>query len=661
MKNPGFAMWMRTLFATIAVVTGVGWPAHAEDLTIRSGPATAPQPSAETVTINGTVVPVPFPPSAPATVKRDGIRNALQSNGFAVTDNGPGGDACTVHGLPRPSIAALATAQTGTMREVLVASAVESGAIVFSGTFSPFGYNLQPAIFTAGIVTDVGELTAQVSAQELNFQTDGPIICQALFQRLAPHAPPYGAQINYAGDRLEVYFDPAYTVTQGGVVFGTTSTSPGCEGQLVVPVVEPRVTLTVVGATHTGPAQTVLAISATDYLIPVPPLTTADAKRDAIASVLESQGRIVTEGPQAGSMTIHRLSPSDSVTFHTGATGEASDRLVGAGVHAGRIGFAGTFDPLAYDALPAIFTAGIVTDVGELTAQVSASELNFQTEGPIICQALFQRLVPRAPQYGAEINCAGDRLEVYFDPAYTLTPGGVVFGTTSRSPGCYGTLVLPSCAGVNECSGNGTCVGPDLCACFSGWSGVDCSIPSCGGVSNCSGNGTCVAPNLCACFVGWSGVDCSIPSCGGVGNCSGNGTCVGPNQCACFSGWSGVDCSIPAASPAGRVPVSTPGVPLTVEKSGGDVALQWGASCLGSDTDYEVYEGTVGTYYSHQRRLCTTGGFLSATLTPMVGSGYYLVVPRNASREGSYGLNSGGGERPQGAPACTAAMIGACP
>jgi hypothetical protein len=97
------------------------------------------------------------------------------------------------------------------------------------------GATPQPAIFTAGIVTDVGELSVRLSAQELNFQTDGPIICQALFQRLAPRAPQYGAQINYAHDRLEVYFDPAYTVTQGGVIFGTTSPSPGSSGQILLP------------------------------------------------------------------------------------------------------------------------------------------------------------------------------------------------------------------------------------------------------------------------------------------------------------------------------------------------------------------------------------------------------------------------------------------
>ena len=73
-----------------------------------------------------------------------------------------------------------------------------------------------------------------VSAAELNFQTDGPIICQALFQRLA-QGRRNTAQINYAGDRLEVYFDPAYTVTQGGIIFGTSSASPGMTGTIVIP------------------------------------------------------------------------------------------------------------------------------------------------------------------------------------------------------------------------------------------------------------------------------------------------------------------------------------------------------------------------------------------------------------------------------------------
>lgn len=114
----------------------------------------------------------------------------------------------------------------------LLSPEISHATVAAIGHFAPFSQPQQPAIFTAGIVTDVGELTAQISSQELNFQTDGPIICQALFQRLAPRAPQYGAQINYAGDRLEVYFDPAYTVTQGGIVFGTTSPSQGYSGTI---------------------------------------------------------------------------------------------------------------------------------------------------------------------------------------------------------------------------------------------------------------------------------------------------------------------------------------------------------------------------------------------------------------------------------------------
>ncbi|GIK15535.1 MAG: hypothetical protein BroJett003_04990 [Planctomycetota bacterium] len=125
------------------------------------------------------------------------------------------------------------TAELGdSLRTQFVSTVEQPARVVFESFFEPFDVNLQPAIFRAGIVTDVGELSVQVSAAELNFQTEGPIICQALFQRLAPRAPQYGAQINYAGDRLEVYFDPAYTVTQGGVLFGTTSPSPGCSGGL---------------------------------------------------------------------------------------------------------------------------------------------------------------------------------------------------------------------------------------------------------------------------------------------------------------------------------------------------------------------------------------------------------------------------------------------
>jgi hypothetical protein len=113
--------------------------------------------------------------------------------------------------------------------------------------------------------------------------------------------------------------------------------------------------------------------------------------------------------------------------------------------------------------------------------------------------------------------------------------------------------------------------------------------------------------------------------------------------------------------PAGRVPASAPGVPLTLTKSGSDLTLQWGASCIATDADYEVYEGTLGTFFSHLPRLCTTGGLLAATITPSPGDRYYLVVPRNDSREGSYGVYGSGTERPMSFAACLAQTTGSCP
>jgi hypothetical protein len=117
------------------------------------------------------------------------------------------------------------------------------------------------------------------------------------------------------------------------------------------------------------------------------------------------------------------------------------------------------------------------------------------------------------------------------------------------------------------------------------------------------------------------------------------------------------------ADAAGAVPdgAGVPGTTLQVDKSGtDDITLTWGPSCLPSDTDYAVYEGTLGAFDSHASRLCSTSGATSATLTPAGGSTYYLVVPLSDDSEGSYGLGEADAERPQGSPACVIQTIGAC-
>jgi hypothetical protein len=116
---------------------------------------------------------------------------------------------------------------------------------------------------------------------------------------------------------------------------------------------------------------------------------------------------------------------------------------------------------------------------------------------------------------------------------------------------------------------------------------------------------------------------------------------------------------------SGEVPdgASVPGPPLMVEHgTGGAITLSWGASCAPEDGDYEIYEGSLEVEYpSHEWVFCSTGGSTLMTFQPGSGSRYYFVVPSNGIVEGSYGLDHGGAQRPQGLPACLTRQITACP
>jgi hypothetical protein len=95
--------------------------------------------------------------------------------------------------------------------------------------------------------------------------------------------------------------------------------------------------------------------------------------------------------------------------------------------------------------------------------------------------------------------------------------------------------------------------------------------------------------------------------------------------------------------------------------AGGELTLEWLDSCAASAGDYEIYEGALGgDFTSHAARFCTTAGRLTATFLPSPGDTYYLVVPRNTLREGSYGRRSNGAERPPAGVACRPRLIGAC-
>lgn len=102
----------------------------------------------------------------------------------------------------------------------------------------------------------------------------------------------------------------------------------------------------------------------------------------------------------------------------------------------------------------------------------------------------------------------------------------------------------------------------------------------------------------------------------------------------------------------GRVPDgdAVPGLPLTLHKNGAnpsDLDLDWSPSCGATAADYSVHEGTLGGWYSHNEALCSTTGATEATISPGEGNRYYLVVPLDDRREGSYGTDSLGVERPR--------------
>jgi hypothetical protein len=124
------------------------------------------------------------------------------------------------------------------------------------------------------------------------------------------------------------------------------------------------------------------------------------------------------------------------------------------------------------------------------------------------------------------------------------------------------------------------------------------------------------------------------------------------------------DCTAESAcSPAGAVPDGhwVPGTMLTVSRATGDqITLQWGSSCRSGDIDYEIYEGWIGAFSSHLPATCSTSSSLSWTFSPESGNTYYLVVPHNGVKEGSYGSDGTGLERAQSGSACLDRIVGPC-
>jgi hypothetical protein len=122
----------------------------------------------------------------------------------------------------------------------------------------------------------------------------------------------------------------------------------------------------------------------------------------------------------------------------------------------------------------------------------------------------------------------------------------------------------------------------------------------------------------------------------------------------------GTDFSFPAAPGAVPETPGLPGTPLRVAKSGSNLQLTWGESCVSDGNDYGIYRGTLGSWYSHTPVVCSTGGATSQTVTPGSGGEYYLAVPLNGLWEGNYGSSSYGNIEPSASP-CRQYQWATCP
>jgi hypothetical protein len=131
------------------------------------------------------------------------------------------------------------------------------------------------------------------------------------------------------------------------------------------------------------------------------------------------------------------------------------------------------------------------------------------------------------------------------------------------------------------------------------------------------------------------------------------------NGAVCFIPWktcNGCTCTTTAGGKACIPTNAEPGTvfTLTVARSvaqPGSLDLAWGASCSPGTPTYAVYEGSIGTWYSHEARLCSVAA-LFATLSPFGGDRYYLVAPVAGIFTGSLGTGVSGTERPDGNSSC---------
>jgi hypothetical protein len=175
----------------------------------------------------------------------------------------------------------------------------------------------------------------------------------------------------------------------------------------------------------------------------ITPGMTAEQKRDAIKAALEAEGFTVTSTgtpPADPGITISGLTDGRKVFFNPGSTGEKRDSETAKLAAFSSISFEDGFLSTDSEGEPAVFTAGLHTDLGSAVVSYQASDFppGAVIPGAFIARRLFSELQPAAADLGAALSLEGHTIAVRFAPDLTRRGGGVTFGTTSPGEGLSG-------------------------------------------------------------------------------------------------------------------------------------------------------------------------------------------------------------------------------
>ncbi len=174
--------------------------------------------------------------------------------------------------------------------------------------------------------------------------------------------------------------------------------------------------------------------------VAIPANTTAAGKRDLILEELGKEG-VTASADGATGLTLDAVDKNVDVDFDSGKTAE-TDVIQSDDVIEGSIAFDNIFDPRNPSGGPAEFQAGIYTDFGSVFAVTNSDELGGQTDGESICAALFDQLAMQAGEIGAQVEYAGNHINVIFMDGVTTEVGGILVGTTSPTEGSGPRLLL---------------------------------------------------------------------------------------------------------------------------------------------------------------------------------------------------------------------------